>query len=267
MESRTDSHRNTGTGYNNQRPDWKRLAPLATGAGPGRDLELHLGCWACTPHPNTSIATTTMRRFLNPLGGSTPTAATLRRTVRCMEEAGQSPRNPRLKTPSNAMSAVVVKYDDIRLHIACHRGEATTSHWWSVDFAVMKAVRQARRLLPRPIRPHFLLIRRDSPQYYLRNAWIIYSVYVYDTSSCLELSNFVISLLLKPLPYQLETEALRKVEYCEYWHPKTKQNAYFHRYEKVQDIWSWPPTPKSSRTRPTKKCMDPRIDPPTPQLI
>ena len=100
----------------------------------------------------------------------------------------------KIKTPSNAMSAVVVKYDNLRLHIACHRGEATTSHLWSVDFAVMKAVWQARRLLPRPIRAHFVLIRRDRPQYYLRKCVDnLFSIYVYDTSSCLELSNFVIS--------------------------------------------------------------------------
>ena len=29
----------------------KGLAPLATGAGPGYDLKLHLGCGSCTPIP------------------------------------------------------------------------------------------------------------------------------------------------------------------------------------------------------------------------
>ena len=40
--------------YSNQLADWKRLAPLASGAGPGQVLKLHLGCGACaSTNPNT----------------------------------------------------------------------------------------------------------------------------------------------------------------------------------------------------------------------
>ena len=40
-----------GIEYSGQLADQKGLAPFATGAGPGQDLELHLGCGACTPTP------------------------------------------------------------------------------------------------------------------------------------------------------------------------------------------------------------------------
>ena len=48
------------------------------------------------PHSILSLATSQAKSFLNPLRGSTPTAAALRRAARCMKEAGQSHRDPRL---------------------------------------------------------------------------------------------------------------------------------------------------------------------------
>ena len=51
------------------------------------------GVWGLHPHTPLSLETTKFP-FLNPLRGSSPTAAALPRAARCMKEAGQSPRGP-----------------------------------------------------------------------------------------------------------------------------------------------------------------------------
>ena len=70
------------SGYSSHLADWRGLTPLTTGAGPGQDLKLHLGCWDCTPTPYTTLATS-LKPIPNPLRGSAPTSAALRRAVRC----------------------------------------------------------------------------------------------------------------------------------------------------------------------------------------